>query len=237
MPVTEVALCNQALSRLGTRSTIASLVEASPEARQCNLHFGPVRDDMLRQAPWDFAKKFANATLLKQKSTTGGLWNSATEPPPPWMYTYAYPADCMNLRWIQGPSLYGTTQVPIFGAATHYAQDQLTSRASQFSKGSDGTATVIWTNVKDAIFCYTKLVTDVTLWDSLFCNAFECALAARVCVALVGKAGVASDLGKEAMFYISQARAVDANEGLDVYDNAVDWILARGVDSLETNRW
>ena len=54
----EVDICNEALSVMGSRSTIASLTENSAEAIQCNLRYETVRDQLLRLAPWAFAKKY-----------------------------------------------------------------------------------------------------------------------------------------------------------------------------------
>jgi hypothetical protein len=44
----EVEICNRALDKVGTRSTIASLTEASNEAKICNLIVSaPTRDETL----------------------------------------------------------------------------------------------------------------------------------------------------------------------------------------------
>ena len=132
--------------------------------------------------------------------------------------------------------------VPIFGAATRMFAESV-SRNNKFTKGTDAdgdgnTITVLWCNVPYAILCYTKRETNVQVWDSLFQTAFETALAARICMALTGKAGLAEGLAKEAMVYVTQARVADGNEGLEVYDTTPDWLLARDIDnSVEAYRW
>ena len=47
-------IANMALSRLGTRATIADLSENSTEARQINLWYATVRDDLQSLVDWNF---------------------------------------------------------------------------------------------------------------------------------------------------------------------------------------
>ena len=103
-------IANRALSAVGARSGAAGSVTAlqslnasSNEAFQVNLLLNPTRDDLLRAAHWNFARKTALLSLLKaapgtpENSSTPTAWSSAY-PPPPWLYSYGYPSDCLKMR-------------------------------------------------------------------------------------------------------------------------------------------
>ena len=79
----EVDICNRALSRLGTRATIADLAENSTEARTCSIWYAATRDWLLRAHDWNFARR---QVALADLGT----------PPTGWDYRYALPADCLR---------------------------------------------------------------------------------------------------------------------------------------------
>jgi len=82
-----VSLCNIALGHIG-KPTISDLMEASEEARQCNLHYALTRDTMLQGYPWLFAKK----TIVLAQVTN--VWEER------WGYSYTRPSDCLKVRRI-----------------------------------------------------------------------------------------------------------------------------------------
>ncbi len=88
MAVSQVGICNLALSYLGL-SSIASMTEASAEAIQCNMHFDNARDFVLRDYTWNFATK--RVTLAESGTIT---------PPAEWAYAYSVPSDCLWARQI-----------------------------------------------------------------------------------------------------------------------------------------
>ena len=55
----QVQIAKLALQHVGDRFDISSLTEVTPEAEQVNLIFNDTRDALLRQHPWNFAKKFS----------------------------------------------------------------------------------------------------------------------------------------------------------------------------------
>lgn len=67
-----VAICNQALSWLGENS-ITSLDDPTNIAKQCKLNFEPVRDAVLEERDWSFAKKRYNLP----KNATGPAFRYA----------------------------------------------------------------------------------------------------------------------------------------------------------------
>ena len=88
---------NMALSRLGTRATIADLTENSTEARQINLWYATVRDELQSLVDWNFNR------------VTQALAASGT-PPARWSASYAYPSDCLRMRRLDISFLCGGHQ-------------------------------------------------------------------------------------------------------------------------------
>lgn len=84
MAISDVAICNLALQKLGA-SRISSLSDASENARECNAAYETIRDRELRANRWKFAIK---RTTLAPSSTT-----------PDFTYTYAFvlPPDCLRV--------------------------------------------------------------------------------------------------------------------------------------------
>ncbi|WP_461521167.1 hypothetical protein [Porticoccus sp.] len=79
-----VAICNQALSHLRAGG-INSLDETSLQAQQCKLKYPLLRDMLLKQNDWSFAKKLVPLSL-----TTKDVFD--------WVYAYNYPSDCLQIN-------------------------------------------------------------------------------------------------------------------------------------------
>lgn len=84
MAVSDVAICNLALQKLGA-ARISSLSDASKNARECNAAYEFLRDKELRANRWKFAIK--RVTLAPHATT------------PDFTYTYAFilPSDCLRV--------------------------------------------------------------------------------------------------------------------------------------------
>lgn len=117
---TELELCNRALSMVGTRSTVTALNETSNEALNWNILFIPLRDQVLRMANWNFARKTNNLSLVKaapgtpESPATSFLQWSPAYPAPPWLYEYAVPEDCQFFRYLIPSMSSETAGPPIF---------------------------------------------------------------------------------------------------------------------------
>ena len=94
----EVQIAKLALQHIGDRWDISDLDEDTPEAEQVKLVFDDTRDALLRQHPWNFAKKFATPAALR-----GTV-------PANWDYMYVYPTDALRILGIVDPL---ETGVPI----------------------------------------------------------------------------------------------------------------------------
>lgn len=104
---TDVDIVNRSLAAIGTRTTVASFLENSNEAKQANLLYGSLRDELIRLAPWNCTTNYAVLQLItaapgtpENASNVGTIvWNK-TIPAPPWAYEYAYPSDCLKALFI-----------------------------------------------------------------------------------------------------------------------------------------
>tara|TARA_R110002096_G_scaffold58166_2_gene146820 strand:- start:1351 stop:1941 length:591 start_codon:yes stop_codon:yes gene_type:complete len=87
----EVQIAKLALQHIGDRFDISDLTESTPEAEQVNLIFVDTRDALLRQHPWNFAKKYATPAALT--ATVPGNWD----------YAYIYPTDAVRVLGVIDP--------------------------------------------------------------------------------------------------------------------------------------
>lgn len=235
--MTETDLSNQALGAIGAKATIASMNENSPEAKACLREFASARDELLRKAHWDFARKAVNGTVLKSAPGTPGnvnpataVWDPTTQPPLPWLFEYTYPSDCIQVRRIISQLNQSTgPAVPIF-PNTRYAYPDLGQiDVIKFIKAYDTSiaAPVILTNQYQAIIEYTFKQTDSDKWDPSFQEAFVIALATRIVFPLTGKVSIAKEMMERMIYLINEARVNDGNEGLTIWNTEADWIAAR----------
>ena len=101
--LTEIA--NRSLQAVGSRTNVTSteLTNSSTnEAIQINLAYATVRDEIIRQAPWNCAKNLATLTFITsapgtpENPTASMLTWQKGIPAPPWAYEYQYPVDCLR---------------------------------------------------------------------------------------------------------------------------------------------
>lgn len=148
-------ICNMAIGHLGVQTTIENLeTEKSAEARICRTFFDTVRDDLLREANWPFAKHIAAGQLI------------ATQPNTVWRFAYRYPVDCINMRRIVVPSgVYTNSPIP-------------------YEMGQDSGGELILTNEETAFFEYTRRVEEAERYPADFVMAFTYKLAGAIAPAL-----------------------------------------------------
>jgi len=182
---TDTDIGNMALSRLGARATIADLTENSTEARQINLWYATVRDEIQSLIDWNFNR------------VTQALAASGT-PPARWSTSYAYPSDCLRMRRLD------------FGGASWVCG----SPATGFEIASNGSATFLYCNEDQVSAVYAQRVTDPARFTPGFVLAFVDCLAASVAHAITQKAELAERLARRAQERIERAMADSANEGL-----------------------
>ncbi len=240
---TVTSICNRALGSIGTRSTIQSINDGSNEANQCALFYDPCRQELLRSAYWNCARKQANLTVSKaapgtpENQTSGTqTWDPSTQPPPPWLYSYLVPSDCLRMRFLMpqiNTNLAGTT--PLFsvqtGAYPLYANTGFGTVG--FALGTDvdtngNGITIVLTNQSQAIAVYTLDLQATNLFDSQFEAAFVSALAAYLAIPLTGEVQIRAQQSQDAMNRVIAARGSDGNEGTENQNFNASWIIARG---------
>lgn len=135
-------IVNRSLAEIGTRSRIASIDDASPEARFAKMMFAPFRDFLLREGDYGFAIK-----------------SLATDPAAavrhPWSFAYDWPVGCLRVR----------TLVPV--NADPYDPVFIPFEIA----GYLDTERVVVCNTAAALIIFT-FQADEVLWDSLFAEAF-----------------------------------------------------------------
>ena len=180
---TDADIANMALSRLGTRATIAALNENSAEARAIVTWYATVRDSLMRARDWNFSR----VTLALASSGT---------PPARWGRSYAYPSDCLRLLRLD------------LGTASWKAGEA----NGLFEIGSDGAGRFLWCNESPVWAVYSQRVGDPSRMDAEFVTAFAATLAAAVAYPLTQKGDVAARLQAQAREALAEAGVVDSNE-------------------------
>ena len=200
---TDTDIANMALSRLGTRATIADLTENSTEARQINLWYATVRDELQSLVDWNF-----NRVSLALAA--------AGTPPARWASSYAYPSDCLRMRRLD------------FGGASWVCG----APAAGFEIASNGGATFLYCNEDQVTAVYAQRVTDAARFTPGFVLAFVDCLAASVAHAITQKADLAERLARRAQDRVERAIADSANEGLmpEDRDLLAQSLAVRGFD-------
>lgn len=200
---TDLDICNLALLRIGTRSSIGSLSEASVEANACARLYPLVRDTILAEHPWSFAAKRATLALLGN----GGLTQ--------WTFRYAYPSDCLTAR------------------ALCQALPDLDARAIAFEICGDADLAghpilTILTHQPQAALLYTAQISNSALFPPRFVEALSWKLAAELVTAITGEAALNQSAMAMAEAALSLAKTHDGNEGLTVQERDADWVRHRG---------
>ena len=200
----QVQICNLALGWLGTRS-IASMSEATNEARVCTQYYEFALEQSLRDHRWNFAQR---RRVLAETAFPEGY--DAT-----YAYCYAVPTDCLEAHTLVDES---------------GSDKDLNGRAWVFEivLTDDGAGKVILTQVGNATLTYTAKVTNPSLYDPLFVRAFAKRLAADMCVAIL-KNNPQKVQETETLYQneIRRAKAVDAREGKEEEVQENPWVVAR----------
>lgn len=163
-------IVNMSLDQLGWPGHVAWIYEGSPAARVALEIYGTVRDTLLEQGDWPFAM----AEVL--------LVTNAQTPPSDWTNEYAYPSDCLRVRYVR-PG-------PLTGGTTNYDPQPQLFR-TYFDIRTSPPARAILCNLASAILTYNARVTNPASWDSGFLSALVAALAAKMAFMLPQSADTA----------------------------------------------
>lgn len=220
----QIDIANMALDLIGTRSSIASLTEGSTESNAINRHWANAVDAVLRAAHWNFARTQKALTLL-QDGTSGGAV------PTPWLYEYAYPSDCVLMRYlmpmiqVSPTSAVGTpSPVAAYGPPVKFVL------STDFDINGNP-INVLLTNQPQAVGVYTFRNPNTQMWDPLFVQTMAAYLGARICLALTGDKKTLQMALSMAQQYSLDAQCKNGNEGLTIIDYTPDWMRVRGYAS------
>lgn len=235
-----VDLCNLALDQISARAVISGINPPSPPnslaAQVASRTYQLQTDAVFRSAHWNSARKQAQLTLLRAAIGTpenpSGL---LPQPPIPWRYEYAYPSDCLLVRFvIPRPTLPQGNAPQMTSLGINYMPAVNTSLPfvpAIDTDTNDNQIKVILTNACTAQAVYTARITNVDLWDPSLQNAVIAANAAWFCSPLNGDDKKKTLVIQMAANLINAARASDGNEGVTSSDNLPDWMAVRDTGS------
>lgn len=203
---------NQALDAAAIDFTIGDPEEGTVPAQKSLRAYGQCRDQLLRAAQWDFARKTAPLTMLGD--ATGQTPNVGTIVSVPWIYCYAYPTDCMKMRFVPwnplqsapvpvaniqppnpaAPQTTGGGQAPLTGqrikpsrftVATDFNYPPPAGANTWDVQGvSPQGRTVVLSNVLQAQAVYTARMIYPSVWDPLFRAALVAYIASEIALPL-----------------------------------------------------
>ena len=238
-----ISVCNRALSSLGTQSAISSLSESSAEANACSLWFQSVFEQLARTAPWGCLRAQSPLTLqLAAQGTQENPNGTPPFPPPPWSYQYAYPSNCLQMRFLL-PSLTSPAGgVPLFsiptGSPLNPAGVNRIPYIIAYNTDANGNPlNTILTNLSQAQGVFTVNQPNPQVWDSSFQAAMVASLAAFICPALTLHLSLMNMQVKIAEQLISEARTRDGNEAPASQNRTASWIAARSGGSGSCNQY
>lgn len=202
-------IANLALDAIGSPTVLGDIEDGTREAQICLRSYRECLMQLLRGAHWQFARKDAPMQLLAD--ATGQTDGVGALVVPPWIYEYAYPTDCVAVRFIPfrpfgDPAPAGNIAIATTPIATALAVNPAAGhrlRPARFLIARDYNypplpgqitwevqglspegRTVVLTNVPNARAVYTSLVRYPSEWDALFRAAMVAYLASAICMSL-----------------------------------------------------
>jgi hypothetical protein len=229
-----VDLCNLALDQISGRTDITGINPASPpnnKAAQVAARTYQIQTDaVFRAAHWNSGRVQNPLTLLRAARGTpeNPAGTTLPLPPLPWMYEYAYPPDCLLMRFVVPKPTPQTTAVPIM-TNLGFIQRPLVNTGVPFVPAVDTDSNgnqikVILSNARNADGVYTGRINNVDLWDTSLQNAVIGTLAAWFCIPITGDKTLMQLRVSLAVGLINAARMSDGNEGITSGDVPVDWM-------------
>lgn len=249
--ITETAICNMSLGKLGAKRIGNVETDTSLEAIQCRLHYEPTRDALERSISWRFARtriRLASVWAADKAYTTDqyvlndSVWykcaiahtsSSVTEPP--------------HANWTTLTAVDYTPDVGEWDYTWALPSDFMRFRSiyeeSGYASKSRRHAIEgqnLLTNLSGVGLRYIKKVTDPTEFDPLFVEVFAWILADKMIGPLAGgDARIQKKIDTALDKLIPKAKAVNIDE-TDVGGRS-DWNLARhggiGITGADERYW
>ena len=196
--MSDVQICNLALSHIGARSTISSLNEQSAEAQQCKAWYDIVRKDILQRHNWSFARRRLTMALIEQN------------PAPEWRYRYALPHDWIAVRYLEHPAGADADALPF-----------------DLEASLSGAEMTLLTNADAAKAIYTFDQTYTNMFSDKFRITLSWGLAAVLAVPITGDERRAQYAQQIYMTVLEQAMGSDAGQAISEPPREAEAIRAR----------
>lgn len=204
---TEIA--NRVLDAVGINKELGDIEQGGREANVLLRAYGEGRKQLLRVAPWQFARKEVPMVLLAD--ATGNTPNVNTKVPGGWIYEYQQPIDIARIRFVPANPLQdtpvpagnivppnntsplttgetpiaGLRQVPSRFLITNDPNYPSPAGATVYANGqSPQGSVVILSNVPKAQIVYTFDALYPSVWDSHFSEAMVAYIAQQVALPL-----------------------------------------------------
>ena len=180
-----VDICNEAMDLLGA-ATITALTEDSKEARLSNRRFETVRDQVLRAHPW-------NAVIERKE-----LAQDSAAPAFGFSYQYTLPTNPYCLR--------------VLSFWNGNVDNEIAAYDSQNMFKVEGRK--VLTDETTCRIVYIARITDTEQYDSLLSSTIAHKLASEVAYAITGSNSIAQQMFQLYQARLSEARSMDAAEGM-----------------------
>lgn len=204
---------NQALDSMGSDRVVGDPQEGSREAQVLLRAYRQCLMQLLRAANWNFARRQDALFLLAD--ATGNTPNVGTRVlDPEFIYEYAYPTDCVKIRFIPwnpssvvAPTPSGNIALPNTPMTTGGVQQNGPGRRLRPGRWIEGVdpnyppppnanpvetqgispqgRSVVMTNVRCASAVYTGLMLYPSNWDALFRSALVSYLSSETCLPIL----------------------------------------------------
>lgn len=233
----QLSIANRALLSVGARAQISSFnpSDGSDEANAISTLWTPTFEQLARTAQWNCLTAQVTLSLIQAAQGTPENPNGTSYPvpPTPWLYAYAYPSNCLDLRFIvpslpiqEGGTVPATTINNAAGTVIPTG-GQIPYVVATILDKNNTPIQVILCNQDQAQAVYTANYPNPALWDSMFQSAMVAALGAFLVPALSLSLPLMDRCIRLAEDIIAKARAADGNEGVTVMDHLPDWMRAR----------
>lgn len=233
-------ICNLALDAISAKVTISGINPPIPAqslaAQVASRAYQLQLEAVLCAANWNDGRFEDNLEMIAaaQGTPENPDGTALPVPPYPWRYAYAYPTDCIRLRFVMTPPQSPESAVPIMTNAVVNPANAYPVSSAPFVVGlmkdtNGNKIKVILSNVQNAIGVYTARADDPDLWSPLFKQAVIAALAAWFVNPIARNKDMMAEKTAMAANIITSARVADANEGVTSTDHLPDFLAIRGI--------
>ncbi len=178
------SIFNLGLAHIGEMVTVADPQELSPQATACRRVYDQARDAVLAEHDWLFARRTVTAS-------------SYSPAPHPWLYSYTFPADAIEVRRVFVGTLLESQRPFERGGVT----------------AADGTdIDLILSNEPLAFIRYTRRVSDPTRFPAAFVDALAWRLAFDLCLPLNRSRELRGEVWKVYQQMLAKAEVADARQ-------------------------